>query len=100
MALQTPSQQEYNDALAITSAYEAAKRAEQEAARAAFAVPVRALVESSEFATVYAALKAMIATQADDSHFGIPVGALHTISKNLASQVGVDMDAPTIVESD
>lgn len=90
---ETPTEQEYNDARAITAAYEAAQKAAQEAARAAYAIPVKAMIESEAFRTVYDALSDMIATQSDDSFFGMPVGALHTISRNLASQVGVDMDA-------
>lgn len=89
----TPTEKEYNDARAVTAAYEAAKKAEVEAARAAYAIDVKTLVESAAFRTVYDALTAMLATQSDDSYFGMPVGALHTISKNLATQVGVDMDA-------
>lgn len=92
MATQTPSEQEYNEARAITLAYEAAQREAQEAARAAYAIPVKALVESDEFRFVYAALKDMLATQSDDSFFGIPVGSLRTISKNLATQICIDLD--------
>jgi len=93
MSNNTPTEQEYNDARIVTAAYEAAQKAAQEAARAAYGIPVKTLVESPEFRTVYDALADMIANQSDDSYFGMPVGALHTISRNLASQVGVDMDA-------
>lgn len=90
--------EQYNEAREQVAKYERMKAEEVAAQRAAYAVHVTELVTSDAFKTVYAALAAMLATQTDDSFYGMPVNALHTISRNLASQVNVNMDAPVAPE--
>lgn len=88
--------EQYQEAREIAAAYERAQAEAAAAARAAYAVPVTALVNSDHFRAVYADLGYMIANFSDDSFFGMPVGSLHTIARNLARQVQVDLDAPVI----
>ncbi len=88
------TEEEYQKAREVAAAYERMKAEEVAAQRAAYAVHVTELVTSDAFKAVYAALASMLATQTDDSFYGMPVNALHTISRNLASQVNVNMDAP------
>lgn len=86
--------EQYQAAREIAAAYEREKAEIAASQRAAYAIPVKALVESAAFREVYDALTVMLATQTDDSYFGMPVNALHTIGKNLAMQVAVNMDVP------
>lgn len=92
----TVTEEQYQAAREVAATYEREKAALAAAQRAAYAIPVKALVESPAYREVYEATADMLANHTDDSYFGIPVNALHTIAKNLAMQVGVDMDAPVV----
>ena len=86
------TEDEAKAARSVVAEYDRQQQEAADAARAAYAVPVTAMIESDAFKAVYAALLDMLANQSDDSFFGMPVEALRTISRNLAFQVGLTLD--------
>lgn len=93
MTQTTITEEQYLEAREIAAAYERERAAIAAAQRALYFVPVKELVESDAFRTVYDALTDMAANQIDDGYFGMPVNAIKSICRNLATQVSIDMDA-------
>lgn len=93
----TITEEQYQAAREVTTTYEREKAEAAAAQRAAYAVVVKTLVETDAYREVFEAVADMVKNHSDDSYFGIPVNGLYTITKNLAMQVGVNMEAPVTV---
>lgn len=90
--------EQYDAALTIAAEYER-KKAEAEAAkRAAYAIPVEALVKSPEYLAVWTEVKRIVATESDDGFFGNSMAYFATVMPNLAAQVGITLVLPAPVE--
>lgn len=92
------TEEQYNAARTIAAEYERKKAEEAAVKRAAYAIPVEALVKSPEYLAVWTEIMLMLAEQEDDGFFKMPVEGLSTIMRNLAAQVGLTLVLPTPVE--
>lgn len=85
---------QYQEAREIAARYERRQAEIAAEKRAAYAVPVVALVNSEAYLDVYTAVMHILETQTPDGYFDMTVQALSTIMPNLAANAGYTLTLP------